>query len=211
MRLAPNPTTREDELRDFRVSPVARRLQPFRRTLDRERDEAALRALLQQSPFPLVRDLFGSHRYVVPRARLGAEHAPDFLVGERSSFGVGWLAVQLASPVDDALTPDGAISASLKSALDQITHWRLWLSCRTAGLQGSLSLENLCPEMPALIVLGRRSTERRLEALDQTAKLAIRSYDWLFAAPDLAGRRAAVMDRLPRRGSFGSPAAAPGG
>lgn len=65
----------------------------------------------------------GHGRWVIPRQRLGAEHVTDFLVGEKSSIGFEWLAVELESPKARMSRKSGDPTQTLNHAVRQITDW----------------------------------------------------------------------------------------
>jgi hypothetical protein len=77
-------TAAEDALRDCLQTPTT---------------ERAVQSVLEEHPVLLARALGGGHgRWVIPQKRLGAEHVPDFIVGEKSSLGYEWTLVELESP-----------------------------------------------------------------------------------------------------------------
>lgn len=76
----------------------------------------------------LIQHLGGGHgRWVLPQKRLGAEHVPDFMIGEKDSLGYRWQAVELEHPKDRMFTKAGNPTAKLTHAIRQIQDWRTWL------------------------------------------------------------------------------------
>jgi hypothetical protein len=98
-----------DPLRDFFVlwdEVDARDVQRLRETLARAKVEADMQSLLAEHPEMLIQHLGGGHgRWVLPQKRLGAEHVPDFMIGDRYSGGRDWVAVELEGPTAAHVQP----------------------------------------------------------------------------------------------------------
>jgi hypothetical protein len=126
---------------------------------------------------------------VIPQKSLGGQHIPDFLIGQLSSDGFGWILVELESPTALMFRKDGDPSAALVHALRQITDWRAWLErnrdfATRARTDAGLGLTDISPNSHGLII-GR---ERDLNPADQPRRwrlaydnrIEIRSYDYLL-------------------------------
>jgi hypothetical protein len=104
-------------------------LAAFKTTLDAAPNEAAMQTFLEENPEVLVQPIGGGYdRWVVPKARLGAEHETDFLVAERDATRYVWYAVELERPQARLFTAKGDPSAALTHAIRQVNDWRTWLS-----------------------------------------------------------------------------------
>jgi hypothetical protein len=128
---------------------------------------------------------------VVPQKRLGAEHVPDFVIGDADSSGRHWVAVELEGPQRRMFNKNGDPSSYLWHAVRQIIDWRVWLehnrdyAMRPPDEQG-LGLEDISSRVPGLILIGRRrDLDARRKAfrrvLSQQLDIEIHSYDWLFS------------------------------
>src|SRR3712207_5082915 len=63
----------------------------FREALDTASGERDIQRYLETNPMVLVQHLGGGHgRWVIPQKKLGAEHVPDFVIGQRDSMGLSW-------------------------------------------------------------------------------------------------------------------------
>ncbi|MGZ5011910.1 MAG: hypothetical protein ACXV74_13220 [Methylobacter sp.] len=93
----------EDPLRDFFTwwdEVYDEDLDALKATLDGAKKEEDVQQFLQLNPKLIIQHLGGGGgRYVIPKARLGAEYVTDFLIAERHSFGFEWQAVELESPL----------------------------------------------------------------------------------------------------------------
>lgn len=183
-----------DPLRDFFVfwdEVDARDLRRLRRALGRARIEGDMQAFLAKHPELLIQHLGGGHgRWVIPQKRLGAEHVPDFIIGERHSGGRFWTAVELEGPQRPMFNKAGDPSRYLWHAIRQIIDWRVWLeynrdyAARDPSESG-LGLEDVSPSMPGLVIIGRRSdlpSDRQAfrRGLQRQLDVEIHSYDWLL-------------------------------
>lgn len=100
----------------------------FRKALEQAKREEDIQQFLQSKPFLLSLHLCGGHgRWVIPKQKLGSEYVTDFMVGERSSAGFSWQAVELESPLVPMFTKSGDPSRYLNHAIKQIQDWRAWL------------------------------------------------------------------------------------
>ncbi len=80
------------------------------RAAERER---ALQRYLEAYPHLLAEYARGGHgRWVIPQKSLGGQHIPDFLIGQLSSDGFGWILVELESPTALMFRKDGDPSAA---------------------------------------------------------------------------------------------------
>ena len=158
--------------------------------LDAGADEVELQAYLEKHPGILVQFLRGGHgRYVLPHPRLGSEYVPDFIIGERASYGYEWLLVELESPKRLLFTQGGRSAQYLRQAMGQIQDWRYWLTdnrdyaCRPPD-QNGLGLFDIEPNATGLIIIGRRrdlnpADNRRRRDYQCTNRMMIRTWDWL--------------------------------
>jgi hypothetical protein len=193
-----------DPLRDFHVfwnNVDERDVRRLRRALAKAKSERDMQTFLAAYPELLIQHLGGGHgRWVIPQKRLGAEHVPDFIIGERHSGGRFWAAVELEGPNRPMFNKGGDPSRYLWHAIRQIVDWRVWLehnrdyAARDPSQRG-LGLEDISPSLPGLILIGRhqelagdRQAFRR--GLQQQLNLEIHSYDWLLDR--LEGRVAAL-------------------
>lgn len=153
--------------------------------------EHELQVFLQANPVLLIQHLRGGHgRWVIPKQRLGAEYVPDFLIGERHSFGFEWKAVELERTSAQMFTKRGDPSRQLTHAIRQIQDWRAWLQrnqnyAARPKNQGGLGLTDIVPAIPGLILIGRRkgidfATNERRRQMVNDLKIQIHSYDFLL-------------------------------
>lgn len=175
----------------------------FRAALNAATAESDLQQFLQQHPEILVQVLNGGHgRWSIPQKRLGSEHVTDFVIAEKSSIGFEWTAVELESPTAALFKKSGDLSTTLAHAVRQVMDWRDWLS-RSADYaarprsKGGLGLIDIDPQLPGLIIIGRRntddvSTRDRRRSLSRELRIRIHTYDWLA---DVSGGAAAYFDR----------------
>jgi hypothetical protein len=164
----------------------------FSVAVDAATEEAELQAYLQEHPRILVQTLRGGHgRWLISQKRLGSEYVTDFVIAEKSSIGFEWTAVELESPSAPLFTKAGDPSGTLNHAIRQITDWRNWLSynrdyAARPKTKDGLGLIDIDPQLPGLIVIGRRSerdtaTAERRRALGRELRIEIHTYDWLVA------------------------------
>ena len=150
----------------------------------------------------MIQHLGGGHgRWVIPKLRLGAEHETDFVIGEKSSAGYEWIAVELESPHSSVFTKAGDFTAELNHAITQITDWRVWLRDNLSYAEkprtsNGLGLLDVNPELPGLIIMGRRNEDRdrpdKRRYLKSRMGIEVHSYDWLI---DQARGRVEALQR----------------
>jgi Shedu protein SduA, C-terminal len=134
------------------------------------------------------------HCWCFDRPRLGAEFVPDFLLAQNLSGGFKWLMMELESPRHSALTAAGKMSGKMTDAVRQIGDWRSWLRENIAYAQRELGFERINAEIPAIILIGRRTGLDRRHAeryreLSMRDGLTVMTYDRLIeSATALADR-----------------------
>jgi len=135
----------------------------LRQVLKDAKVEEDSQKFLTANPSFLVQHLGGGHgRYVIPKPRLGAELVPDFLIAEMSSIGLEWYGVELESPLAKMFTSSGQPRHLVTHAVQQIIEWRAWLGsnlayARSLESEQGLGLAGITPDLPATILMGRRS------------------------------------------------------
>lgn len=158
--------------------------------LDNARDERPVQAFFHLHRHFLVEHLGGGHgRWAIPQKRLGSEHVTDFMIGAAHSLGVDWVAVELESPLAPLFTKAGDPTATLNHAIRQITDWRAWLTnnlsyATRAEAEGGLGLDRIRPDVPGLILIGRRATlsdadNARRSQMSHDLDIAIHTYDYI--------------------------------
>jgi hypothetical protein len=124
----------------------------LRNCLQTATTEAAVQSILEEHPVLLARALGGGHgRWVIPQRRLGAEHVPDFIIGEKSSLGYEWTLVELESPSQRMFKRNGDPTQALSHAIRQILDWRSWLTvnlnyARRSRDSNGLGLDDIDPK-----------------------------------------------------------------
>ena len=163
----------------------------LRSTLDSASNEREMQEYLEKYPIFLVQYLRGGHgRWVIPHKRLGSEHVTDFIIGECSSIGCEWVAVELESPTETLFKINGDLKTIVNHAIRQITDWRVWLQNNIGYAsqprdKGGLGLTDINGNLPGLIIIGRRasldpSTKERRRRMSQDLNIQIHTYDWLI-------------------------------
>ena len=163
----------------------------FRDVLETAKSERAPQLYLQEHPQLLCCFLRSGHgEWVVPQKRLGAEYVPDFVVGCGNSGGIFWNAIELESPNAKFVIKNGQPTRELRTAISQIEDWRRWLEsnldyARRAPSRNGLGLEEISPQIPSHIVIGRSSDlNARFNALRKTyyerSMIEIITYDGLL-------------------------------
>ena len=158
--------------------------------LKRAINENDIQRFLQENPIFLIQHLGGGHgRWVIPKQRLGAEHVTDFIIGERSSIGFEWQAVELESPNVHIFNKKGDPSRYLNHAIRQIQDWRAWLQrnqnyAARPKVESGLGLTDIVSTLPGLVLLGRRNnidplTNERRRQMVTDLNINIHSYDFL--------------------------------
>ncbi len=165
-------------------------VEEFEAVLNSAKDERTMQAFLAMHRHLLAETMGGGHgRWVIPQKRLGSEHIPDFLIGEKHSFGHEWVAVELESPTEKAFNKNGDPSKMLNHAMRQIHDWRQWLKenldyARKPAEDKGLGLIGIQPSLDALVIIGRRaeydpSTKGIRQQIKETSRIEIRSYEYL--------------------------------
>jgi hypothetical protein len=102
--------------------------------------------------------------------------------------------IELESPRHPALTAAGKMSTKMTEAVRQIGDWRSWLRENIAYAQRELCFEGINAEIPAIVVIGRRSAldarhAKRYRELSMAQALSVMTYDRLLeSATGLVGR-----------------------
>jgi len=174
----------------------------LRRAVENAESEHDIQSFLNENRSPLIQHLGGGHgRWVIPKKKLGAEYETDFVIGEKSSAGYEWMAVELESPTAHVFTKSGDFTAEANHAIRQITDWRVWLRSNISYAEkprsdNGLGLLNIDPELPGLILMGRRNESRdrpdKRRYLKSRLGIEIHSYDWLI---DLMQGKAEALAR----------------
>jgi hypothetical protein len=165
--------------------------------IDSAKKEEEVQKFLQENPKLLIQHLGGGHgRWVIPKARLGAEHVTDFLIAEKHSFGFEWQAVELESPLRPMFNKNGDPSQHLNHAIRQITDWRAWLKANQPYASrprndGGLGLTDIDTNVKGLILIDRRanvqqSTSARRRQMVQDLNIEIHTFDYLVSS--ISGR-----------------------
>jgi hypothetical protein len=161
----------------------------FRSTLSRAEREEDIQRFLSKNPMLLARQLRGGHgRWVIPKLRLGSQHVTDFLLGEKSSVGYEWHAVELESPRAKMFTIGGDPTQALTHAIRQIQDWRAWLQknqnyAARSKSESGLGLTDIVSTLPGLILIGRREdipehTRELRQQMNHDLNIRIHSYDY---------------------------------
>lgn len=188
----------EDEpgLREFRndeQNPLKAGTEAITHTLGSRPDASSLKKVLRSCPTLLTSHLGGGHgRWVIPYVDMRVSKAPDFVIGQKSSFGYEWKAVVLMDANGCFYSPSGKPARHLAEAIKRLRAWRKWLdgnydfAAKSRHEQG-LGLLDLYNPMPGLI-LGCRESEmddfQNTKRRDMSRKLdvEIRTYDWIIRA-----------------------------
>lgn len=160
----------------------------FKKIIDTATKEQDIQAFLEKKPLFLIQHLGGGHgRWVIPKKRLGAEHITDFMVGDKSSMGFEWQAVELESPNARMFNKNGDPSRYLTHAIRQIEDWRAWLTRNISYAsrpqdQGGLGLTDISVHISGQIIIGRRayinpSTNDLRRQMCKNSNIQIHSYD----------------------------------
>jgi len=168
----------------------------FKKCLSVATREEELQEFLSANPMLLAVQLGGGHgRWVIPKKRLGSEHVPDFMIGERSSIGFEWHAAELESPKSKMFTKAGNPTKELTHAIRQIHDWRRWLQLNQNYAsrprnESGLGLTDITAELPGLILIGREadgdeSSIGRRRQMANDLRIKIHSYDWLLGSGGL--------------------------
>lgn len=175
-----------------------------------------MQRFLEAHPCFLVQHLAeGSGAWVMPQARLGAEHVTDFLIAEMGYSGLMWYAVELERPHARIFTKKSDPSAALTHAIRQIEDWRAWLLrnldyATRPRHQSGLGLTDIQPHLEGLIIMGCAqdldpiATAAQRQSLERAHQIKIRTYDWLAdkARDHLAAREHAQDSVSASQGNF---------
>lgn len=164
----------------------------LQKAIESARREADMQRYLEANPRALIQHLGGGQgRWVIPQKRFGAQFVPDFVIGERHSFGFEWQLVELESPKAKMFTKAGDPSAALNHAIRQLTDWRAWLKqnqnyASIPREANGLGLTDIDSNAKGLIIIGRRNetpldTNERRRRMCQDLNAEIHSYDWLVS------------------------------
>lgn len=176
---------------------TAEHIKAFKHVLDKAKVEEDLQKFLTENKIFLVQHLGGGHgRYVIPKPRLGAELIPDFLIAEMSSIGIEWYGVELESTSAEMFTSSGQPSHLVTQAIQQVVEWRAWLQnnlayARSPKYENGLDLVGITPDLPAIILMGRRDKEfpSNFNAFRRQIKsrqnIEIHTYDWLVEQAEM--------------------------
>lgn len=163
----------------------------FEYMLDNAKSEHSIQKYLEKNPIILIQHLGGGHgRWVIPQKRLGAEFIPDFIIGERHSFGYEWIAVELKDPNYKMFTKRKKQTSQLTEAINQIQDCRAWLqrnqnyAARPKNENG-LGLIDIVAKLPGLILIGRRTdvdpvTNDKRRQIGHDLDIQIHTYDFLI-------------------------------
>lgn len=163
----------------------------FEKCLENAQREEDIQSFLAKNPIFLVQHLCGGHgRWVIPKQKLGAEHVTDFILGQKSSIGYEWYAVELESPNAKMFTKSGNPSAALIHAIRQIQDWRAWLqrnqdyASREKNKKG-LGLIDITSNVKGIILMGRRKdieekTNELRRQMGHESQIEIHSMDFLL-------------------------------
>jgi hypothetical protein len=182
---------------------TAEDVKEFEEVLDAAKNEQTMQTFLAMHRHLLAEHLGGGHcRWVVPQPRLGAELVPDFLIGEKHSYGHVWVAVELESPKAKAFTKAGTPGKELNQAMRQIRDWREWLTtninyARNPKSEGGLGFTEIRPKLDGLIIIGRRadydpSTNAHRQQFREDG-IEVHSYEYLL---DAARRKVAQREKM---------------
>lgn len=176
-------------------------LRAFARILKTAEKEPDLQYFFEAYPIMLIQFLGGGQgRWVIPKKALGSQYETDFLLADRDSLGFHWTAVELEHPNNKAYKSNGDPTWEMTHAMQQIRNWRTWLRDNLDYAQRSierngLGLSEINPDLPGLIIIGRRNEEsekHRLKRRDlgKESNIKIHTYDWLY---DRAKERVEVL------------------
>ncbi len=167
----------------------------FEKHLSIAKNENDIHAFLIKTPILLGQHLWGGHgRWVIPKKRLGSEYVTDFIIGQRSSMGHEWQAVELESPKAKMFTKSGDPSRTLVHAIKQIQDWRAWLQrnqnyAARDKKDNGLGLTDITSNLKGVIFIGRReeiseSTNELRRQMAHDSNVEIHSFDFLLEAAD---------------------------
>lgn len=156
-RLGTPSTLPEYEVVNLRPNAFA--LNSMAARLERARDERPLQRLFAEHPNLLTSLVGGGHgRWCRPKPSLAGQFEPDFLLGDRSSVGYEWFAVELESPSARALTKSGLMTRQMNTALRQVRQWRAWAAKNVNWLESQGYLDIDGDFAGYFIMIGRRES-----------------------------------------------------
>jgi len=173
----------------------------YNETLKAAEDEKPLQRHLERHPMLLATHLGGGHgRFVLPQFSLDGRYVADFLIAEGDSDGLHWTLVELESPRVRLFTGTGVPRKELAKGLQQVSDWRRHIQenldhARKLRIHGGLGLEDIEPQPPGIVVIGRErdltdEDRERRKAIRRERAIAVHSYDWL--AREASARRSEI-------------------
>jgi hypothetical protein len=144
--------------------PTHAEIDEFERVIVQAEDERPIQQHLQKNPHLLTVLLAGKARYCVALPRLGSLYVPDFVIGAWDSMGLRWVAIELETPRSGIYLKGGRqFDEKAREALAQIRDWREWLMLNLADArrphgQKGLGLIDIRPQVPAIVMIGRRGS-----------------------------------------------------
>ena len=194
------------EMGNYRVSWAELTLEDIhalKRALNHAEQEEDLQRFLTANKQFLIQHLSGGHiRFVIPKPKLGKSFVPDYLLVNEDSGGHHWHGVELEAHTQRMFISTGQPAAPLTHSIQQIVDWREWLKnniahARAPEAEGGCGLVGIDGELPATILIGRRSEypasfNAFRRQTEQKSRIAIHSYDWLV---DRAQERVLSFER----------------
>lgn len=166
-------------------------LSAFNHCLENAKNEHDWQKFFEGIPILLLQHMNGGHgRWVIPQKELGSEYRTDFVIGEEDSDGFHWQAVELESHNAKCFTKNGDYTKELTHAVKQIQDWRSWIRdniqyARNERNKNGLGLIDIVPELPGLIIIGRRKDllekdKYKRQELGNEINIKIHTYDWVY-------------------------------
>lgn len=167
--------------------------------IESARDERPIQELLQNRPQLIASLVSGHSRYCIPKARLGGQYIPDFLLAKVDSGGVHWTLVELETPESPVtLASSNDFDRHTRNGLSQIRDWRNWIQdnldqARRSPADSGLGLIDIRPQAQGLILVGRRRDLRQnaqslRSQVAEDSRIDIHTYDWLLEQLDVVLR-----------------------
>lgn len=162
----------------------------YKKTLDEAKEERDMQIFFENHPLFLIQHLGGGHgRWCIPQKKLGSEYVPDFIIGEKSSIGYEWYALEIESPKHRLFNNKGNPSAKLIQAMAQIIDWRGWLEdnidyAKRSTDENGLGLRGISGNLASYIIIGRRDNignekSKWRKYMKDHLNIHIHTYDWL--------------------------------
>ena len=169
----------------------SKHLSAFEHCFETFKHEHDWQEFFESIPLLLIQHMNGGHgRWVIPQKALGAEYRTDFVIGEEDSDGIHWQAVELESHNVKCFTKKGDYTKELTHAVKQIEDWRSWIRdnisyARNERNKNGLGLIDIVPDLPGLIIIGRRSdledkNKYKRRDIGNRLNIKIHTYDWLY-------------------------------